>query len=269
MELESDPPPYPGSQLDQFHIPYPMQPVGPVLQPNQTPQDVSVSQPEDCKPKKDRNPEKKQQKKAALVDSQQMPMSPNAQTKTNPVLQTNNPSQTPQDVSVSPPVKKKQRKKAASVGAQEVPAQPVDHDPKKKQRKRVPSVGAQEVPTSPIAQPEYHNPKKQQQKKASVVKQEVPMTVVTVQPTATAPEEVVIIPRMTDVPVPMTCPHCHRKIATEMKFINGVTVWIVCLILAFLGIWPCCLIPFCVDGCKDVEHVCPGCKSLLHVHKRM
>ncbi|KAK2553668.1 Lipopolysaccharide-induced tumor necrosis factor-alpha factor-like protein [Acropora cervicornis] len=31
----------------------------------------------------------------------------------------------------------------------------------------------------------------------------------------------------------------------------------------------CCLIPFCLDGCKDVIHSCPNCHSRLGCFRRM
>ena len=31
----------------------------------------------------------------------------------------------------------------------------------------------------------------------------------------------------------------------------------------------CCLIPFCLDGCKDVIHSCPNCHARLGSYRRM
>ena len=33
----------------------------------------------------------------------------------------------------------------------------------------------------------------------------------------------------------------------------------------FLG---CCLLPFCIDGLKDVEHMCPNCGKVCGVCRR-
>lgn len=31
----------------------------------------------------------------------------------------------------------------------------------------------------------------------------------------------------------------------------------------------CCLIPFCIDALKDVDHTCPKCSALLGSYKRL
>uniref|UniRef100_A0A672NL91 Lipopolysaccharide-induced tumor necrosis factor-alpha factor homolog n=1 Tax=Sinocyclocheilus grahami TaxID=75366 RepID=A0A672NL91_SINGR len=82
-------------------------------------------------------------------------------------------------------------------------------------------------------------------------------------------DAVIIPPRLTTVAGRMKCQYCQKEVVTEMKYINGMMVWVICASLGFLGVWPCCLIPFCVKACKDVEHSCPHCKTVIHVHKPM
>lgn len=48
-------------------------------------------------------------------------------------------------------------------------------------------------------------------------------------------EEVVIRPRLTDLPGQMKCPHCHNRIVTEITFVQGTMVWVVCGSLGVLG----------------------------------
>ncbi|XP_056090317.1 lipopolysaccharide-induced tumor necrosis factor-alpha factor homolog-like isoform X5 [Rhinichthys klamathensis goyatoka] len=117
-----------------------------------------------------------------------------------------------------------------------------------------------------------------QQQQVSYQTQPAPMVIYNQQPAMStvtqmvqsAPASVVIMPpRLTEVPGQMQCPYCQQLIVTQTTYINGTMAWVICGTLGILGIWPCCLIPFCVNACKDVEHRCPSCQSLVHVYRRM
>ena len=89
-------------------------------------------------------------------------------------------------------------------------------------------------------------------------------TVVMQQPT------VVGQPIFRDSPVTMVCSACHATITTSTYFTAGACTWLACLGLFFIGCsGGCCLIPFCVDGCKDVEHRCPNCQKIVGRYGRL
>ncbi|XP_029018369.1 lipopolysaccharide-induced tumor necrosis factor-alpha factor homolog isoform X2 [Betta splendens] len=134
----------------------------------------------------------------------------------------------------------------------------------------------------PPAQPVYA-PQPQPQ----YVVQPQPVTVVQPQPIAVVqPASVVYTPQQpqvirtvnqvmvvqqmpTNAPAQMVCPRCQTTVVTNIRYKNGLLTWLICGLLGVFLIWPCCLIPFCVNECKDVEHVCPACNNVMHVHTRM
>ncbi|KAI4886281.1 hypothetical protein NFI96_016549 [Prochilodus magdalenae] len=79
----------------------------------------------------------------------------------------------------------------------------------------------------------------------------------------------VIQPNLKETPGRMKCNYCHQDIVTIAKPINGVLTWTVFGVLLVFLIWPCCLIPFCVSSCKDIEHSCPYCHNVIHIYRRM
>ncbi|XP_063725351.1 lipopolysaccharide-induced tumor necrosis factor-alpha factor homolog [Symsagittifera roscoffensis] len=88
-------------------------------------------------------------------------------------------------------------------------------------------------------------------------------------PPAYAPPPTVIVKHQHSVslgkyPVTMQCVHCQSTITTRVNHTIGCGAWVVCLAVCFfIGPWGCCLIPFCVDGCKDTSHYCPNCNACL------
>ncbi|XP_062581068.1 LITAF domain-containing protein-like [Saccostrea cucullata] len=70
--------------------------------------------------------------------------------------------------------------------------------------------------------------------------------------------------------VPMQCPYCRANITTSTSYETGTLTWIICGVLILFGLWlGCCLIPFCIDGCKDVIHTCPNCNQVVGKYNRM
>ncbi|XP_064644660.1 LITAF domain-containing protein-like [Lineus longissimus] len=73
-----------------------------------------------------------------------------------------------------------------------------------------------------------------------------------------------------EAPVTRTCQHCQAHVTSAVSYTNGMMVWVICGVLAFVGLWiGCCLIPFCLNSCKNVVHTCPNCHQIMGIYDRL
>ncbi|MEE6498372.1 hypothetical protein FKM82_003055 [Ascaphus truei] len=73
-----------------------------------------------------------------------------------------------------------------------------------------------------------------------------------------------------DRPVQMCCPVCTRMITTRLQHSAGALTWLSCGGLCLLGCGAgCCLIPFCIDSLRDVDHYCTNCHAIVGSFKRI
>lgn len=72
------------------------------------------------------------------------------------------------------------------------------------------------------------------------------------------------------LPVQTYCPACAQLVVTRLEHTSGTMAWLTCAGLFIFGcFYGCCLIPFCLDGLKDVTHRCPSCNNVLGIYNRL
>ena len=61
-------------------------------------------------------------------------------------------------------------------------------------------------------------------------------------------------------PTTAMCTKCQANVQTETTLEAGLGTWAICCGIFLVGCQcGCCLIPFCIDDCKDVIHTCSRC----------
>ena len=75
---------------------------------------------------------------------------------------------------------------------------------------------------------------------------------------------------MAEAPQQCVCQFCQHQVVTGTRYVNGTMTYVSAGVVCFFGgVIGCCLIPFCLDACKDVEHVCPNCQKIVGIYRRM
>ncbi|CAB3400556.1 unnamed protein product [Caenorhabditis bovis] len=58
-------------------------------------------------------------------------------------------------------------------------------------------------------------------------------------------------------------------VVTIVKHISDSMTFLICCAMFCFGFWICCCMPFLIDACKDVHHICPNCKHVIAVQRRL
>ncbi|CAG2107491.1 unnamed protein product [Medioppia subpectinata] len=69
-------------------------------------------------------------------------------------------------------------------------------------------------------------------------------------------------------PMNMMCTHCGTQVVTHTVPTPGVLVWSLSVPLCYFWFCCCCLIPWFVYECHDIEHRCPQCRTHLATYRR-
>ncbi|KAJ8413630.1 hypothetical protein AAFF_G00081370 [Aldrovandia affinis] len=89
-------------------------------------------------------------------------------------------------------------------------------------------------------------------------------------PSKPAPQVITEVEALPHFPSLIQCPSCQEFITTKTFYRVGSTTWLMCLMSVIIGcVAGCCLIPFCLESAKDLEHRCPKCQKQIHIIERM
>jgi hypothetical protein len=53
-------------------------------------------------------------------------------------------------------------------------------------------------------------------------------------------------------PASIRCPHCQYHVITKVVNRAGLLTYFISCVLALIGCWPFCLLPFCLDRCQVI-----------------
>ncbi|KAF2879985.1 hypothetical protein ILUMI_26188 [Ignelater luminosus] len=68
-------------------------------------------------------------------------------------------------------------------------------------------------------------------------------------------------------PLSVICPRCANVVVTSTQSQRSNLTHFSALALCLCGCWPCCLLPYCMDSCKNTYHHCPTCQQFLGMYR--
>ncbi|XP_078034219.1 uncharacterized protein LOC144468532 [Augochlora pura] len=70
-------------------------------------------------------------------------------------------------------------------------------------------------------------------------------------------------------PIPMTavCHRCTTIVVTAVEVRRSVITHITAFALFLCGCWPCCMLPYCLNSCNNIDHYCPVCNAHLGTYR--
>jgi hypothetical protein len=91
-----------------------------------------------------------------------------------------------------------------------------------------------------------------------------PVNPPTIQIMSTSRTSQALIPRgdqggYSQTPRRIICQYCGYEVVTSVDTRASTGTHCMALLLCFVGLWPCCLFPYCIDDCQDTVHICPNC----------
>mmetsp|Transcript_53028 Transcript_53028/g.47660 ORF Transcript_53028/g.47660 Transcript_53028/m.47660 type:complete len:173 (+) Transcript_53028:91-609(+) len=124
-------------------------------------------------------------------------------------------------------------------------------------------------PVQYVQQPMYQ-PQPQVIVQQPVQQQQPQQQVIYVQQQPAVTQQVVVAnpKHMPRGPTTALCAKCQTNVTTQTRMEDGCGTWLICGGICLAGFWcGCCLIPFCMDDCKDVIHTCTRCGTVVGSRK--
>ncbi|KAI4471050.1 lipopolysaccharide-induced tumor necrosis factor-alpha factor [Holotrichia oblita] len=68
-------------------------------------------------------------------------------------------------------------------------------------------------------------------------------------------------------PMATVCQRCGTHIITTITSQRSNLTHFAAVALCLCGCWPCCLLPYCMNSCKNTYHYCPNCSTYLGMYR--